>query len=320
MRTEAFENIAVIGAGTMGAQIALQCAVHGLPVSLFSRSNETLQRAAAGHVRELDQRITSQRIAAVEKASVLNRIHYTTHMPDAVASADLIIESAPEDLGLKRELFARLDQLSPPRAVLASNSSSIRISAIESATQRPGQLLNLHFYYPVWQRAMVELMGGTATLAETIERARRFVQTLAMTPLIVHKESTGFVFNRVWRAIKKECLQVADSGVASYEDIDRAWMIAIGMPVGPFGLMDMVGLDVVRDIELVYYRESGDESDAPPRILQDKVERGELGVKSGRGFYSYPDPAFQRPGWVKGEADFAAPAPRPASPGRKLTP
>jgi 3-hydroxybutyryl-CoA dehydrogenase len=110
---------------------------------------------------------------------------------------------------------------------------------------------------------------------------------------------TGFIFNRVWRAIKKECLHLVDDGVATHEDVDRAWMIATGGRAGPFGMMDMVGLDVVRDIEMVYYRESGDELDAPPRLLLDKIERGELGIKTGKGFYTHPYPAYQAPGWLK---------------------
>jgi 3-hydroxybutyryl-CoA dehydrogenase len=135
-----------------------------------------------------------------------------------------------------------------------------------------------------------------------MERAKHFVRAIGLAPLIVRKESTGFLFNRVWRAIKKECLHLVDDGVASFEDVDRAWMVVMGTPAGPFALMDVVGLDVVRDIEMVYYRESGDELDAPPKLLLDKIARGELGVKTGKGFYSYPNPAYRAPGWLKGEA------------------
>jgi 3-hydroxybutyryl-CoA dehydrogenase len=163
-------------------------------------------------------------------------------------------------------------------------------------------------YCPFWpltfhRTAMVELMGGTATTEVTVTQARRFVRSLELTPLLVRKESTGFVFNRVWRAIKKETLHLVDDGVASHEDVDRAWMHFTKMPIGPFGAMDMIGLDVVRDIEMVYYRESGDASDAPPQLLLDKIARGELGLKTGKGFYSYPNPAFQTPGWLKGDED-----------------
>jgi 3-hydroxybutyryl-CoA dehydrogenase len=301
MSTRPFETVAVVGAGTMGAQIALQCAVHHYPVRLYSRSAATLERAAQGQARELEQRLAQQLITAEEKERILGRIRRTTQLQEAAAAADLVIESAPEQLEIKRELFAQLDRLCPPHALLATNSSSMRVSALEDATERRGQVLNMHFYLPVWQRPMVELMRGTATTAETMERAGRFVRALGLTPLLVRKESTGFVFNRVWRAIKKECLHLVDDGVASFEDVDRAWMIANGTAAGPFGLMDMVGLDVVRDIEMVYYRESGAASDAPPRLLLDKIERGELGVKTGNGFYRYPDPAFRRPGWLKGD-------------------
>lgn len=303
MSTSPFASIAVVGAGTMGAQIALQCALHNYPVRLYSRSTGTLQRAARSHAQELDQRVAKQGITAEEKERILRRIQYTTELQQALAAADLVIENAPENLEIKRALFAQFDSLCAPRAVLATNSSSIRIAALEDATQRPELVLNMHFYLPVWQRPMVELMGGTATTKETMARARRFVRALGLTPLAVRKESTGFVFNRVWRAIKKECLHLVDDGVASCEDVDRAWMIAVGTPAGPFALMDMVGLDVVRDIELIYYRESGDEADAPPQLLLDKIARGELGVKSGKGFYTYPHPAFQNPGWLKGDAD-----------------
>jgi 3-hydroxybutyryl-CoA dehydrogenase len=303
MSTRPFDTIAVVGAGTMGAQIALQCAVHQYPVRLYSRSAATLERAAQGQVRELEQRLAQQLITATEKERILGRIQRTTQLEEAAAGADLVIESAPEQLEIKRELFAQLDRLCAPHALLATNSSSMRVSALEDATQRRGQVLNMHFYLPVWQRPMVELMRGTATTAATMERAGRFVRALGLTPLLVRKESTGFVFNRVWRAIKKECLHLVDDGVASFEDVDRAWMIANGTAAGPFGLMDMVGLDVVRDIETVYYGESGAAGDAPPQLLLDKIARGELGVKSGKGFYRYPDPAFRRPGWLKGNED-----------------
>ena len=217
----------------MGAQIALHCAAHGYPVQLFSRSAATLQRAAQSHAQELEHRLAGQHITVDEKESILRRIQCTTQMPEAVAGADLVIENVPEQLEIKREVFAQLDQLCPRSTVLATDSSSICVSALEAVTQRPEQVLNMHFYSPVWQRSMVELMGGTATTKATMERARRFVRSLGLTPLLVRKESTGFLFNRVWRAIKKECLHLVDEGVASYEDVDRAWILAFGTPVWP---------------------------------------------------------------------------------------
>ena len=303
MSNRPFNAIAVIGAGTMGAHIALQCAAHGYAVKLYSRSEATLARAAQVHEKELGKRIAAKQISDEEKREILGRIATSTRLADALAGADLVIENAPEQLDVKRALFAEFERQCAPETVFATNSSSFRISLIEDAAKRPGQVLNMHFYQPVWQRAIVELMRGSATSDATMERAKRFVRAIGLAPLIVRKESTGFLFNRVWRAIKKECLHLVDDGVASFEDVDRAWMVVMGTPAGPFALMDVVGLDVVRDIEMVYYRESGDESDAPPKLLLDKIARGELGMKTGKGFYSYPNPAYRAPGWLKGEAE-----------------
>lgn len=299
MSSESFSVIGIVGAGTMGAQIALHCSVHGYAVRLYSRSDSTLQKAAQSHGAELAKRRGRGEIGEDEKQLVLERIVYTKDLQLA-ADVDLVIENVPEQLRIKREMFSLLDRLCPAHTVLATDSSSIRISAIEDATKRRDRVLNMHFYSHMWHRPMVELMAGTQTSPETMNRARQFVQSLQLTPLNVLKESTGFVFNRVWRAVKKECLHLVDDGVASHEDVDRAWMIAFGASAGPFGMMDAVGLDVVRDVEAVYHRESGAQSDAPPQLLLNKIANGELGIKTGRGFYSYPNPAYKAEGWLKG--------------------
>jgi len=303
MQTKPFKKVCIVGAGSMGAQIGLHCAAHDYTVWLVDRLAEALQRTAESHSQELEKRLEKQQITAEKKEVILHRIHLTTNMEEGASKADLVIESVPERLEIKREVFAQLDEVCPRHTILATNSSSLHISAIESATHRPDKVLNMHFYSLAMRRTMVELMRGTATSDETIEKVRQFAGTLGLTPLLVRKESTGFIFNRVWRAIKKECLHLVDDGVASHEDVDRAWMIFLDTPFGPFGMMDRVGLDVVRDVEMVYYRESGDESDAPPKLLLDKIEKGELGMKTGKGFYTYPHPAFEAPGWLKGDTD-----------------
>jgi 3-hydroxybutyryl-CoA dehydrogenase len=303
MQTKPFKTVCIVGAGYMGAQIGFHCATHGYTVWLVDALAEALQRTVHGHSQELEKRHEKQQITAEEKDDILHRIHLTTNMQEGASKADLVIEAVPERLELKREVFAHLDEVCPSHTILATNSSSIRVSAIENATHRPDKVLNMHFYSLALHRMMVELMRGAATSDETIENVRQFARTLGLTPLLVRKESTGFIFNRVWRAIKKECLHLVDDGVASHEDVDRAWMIFFGTQAGPFGMMDRVGLDVVRDIEMVYHHESGDASDAPPKLLLDKIESGELGIKTGKGFYIYPNPAFQAPGWLKGDTD-----------------
>jgi 3-hydroxybutyryl-CoA dehydrogenase len=269
------QSLAVVGAGFMGRQIAARAASHGVPVTLIDSSEAVLES-----LRGLPVSLSADLACA--------------------ASVDLVIEALPERVELKRDLFARLDAICEPQTIFSTNSSSIRSSELESAVQRRDRILNLHFFAPVKHKPMAEIMGATQTSAQIIAAVHEFVQRIGITPLIVRKQSTGFLFNRVWRAIKKECLQVVSTGVASVEDVDRAWMIFMNHRMGPFGQMDMIGLDVIRDIEMVYYRESGDPSDAPPALLVELVEQGHLGVKSGRGFYTYPNPAFEDPGFLGG--------------------
>lgn len=294
------KKVAVIGAGFMGFQIALQSAVHEFDVTLFDVSEESLKGAEQKIRGELGSRLNSGAIPKSVESKILQRFTYCTDLREAVVDADVIIEAAPEDIELKKSLLRDISHHCHENSLIATNSSSLRISQVESEMEASFRAVNMHFYPPVWQRGFAEVMGGSATTPETIKKAESFIHLIGLTPLKVQKESTGFIFNRVWRAIKKECLEIADQGVASHEDVDRAWMLAFGTPAGPFGLMDMVGLDVVKDIEEVYHRESGADRDRVPAILHEMLDKGELGIKSGKGFYSYPKPAYQKENWLRG--------------------
>ena len=278
----------------MGTEIGFHCALKGYPVCLHDVSSEALEKTMRSCGEKFDFLVTCQAATADEKDSVVKRIHLDNNVERAASDADLVIEAIPERLELKREVFARLDRACDYHTILATNSSSIPVSRIEGATRRPDRVLNMHFFPPVRDNAVAELMRGTATSDNTIEQARQFVRDIGLMPLVARKESFGFVLNRIWRAVKKECLSVVDEGVASVEDVDEAWQAFLGTSYGPFFMMDVVGLDVVHDIEMSYYRESGDASDAPPRILLDKIARGELGVKSGKGFYTYQKNSGER--------------------------
>ncbi|MFA5870007.1 MAG: 3-hydroxyacyl-CoA dehydrogenase family protein [Candidatus Bathyarchaeia archaeon] len=293
------ERVCVFGAGTLGWQIALQCASHAHTVNLYDLSPVALRNAEQHISNELESWVNAGSISAEAKESTVRRIRFESDPKKAVKGVDLVIEAVPEKLELKRKVFRELDAVCDADTIISTNSSSIRVSLIEDATRRMDRVLNTHFYSNLWRSRIVELMKGRMTSDETMTRVGGFMRSIGMLPLVVRKESTGFIFNRVWRAVKRECLHLVDDGVASYEDVDRAWMSYYGTKMGPFGLMDKVGLDVVRDIENVYYGESGDPRDAPPRLLLDKIERGELGVKTGRGFYSYPNPAFLDPSFLE---------------------
>ena len=193
-----------------------------------------------------------------------------------------------------------MDELAPPQAILATNSSTIPVSRIEDATGRPEKCLNLHFYTPVTGLNMVDIMGGSKTTPETMEAGKQWLSAISCVPLTVKKEIYGFCFNRVWRSVKRQVLYMWADGFVDYKDLDRAWMLAYGLPVGPFGQMDINGLDITYQVEMSYYHESGEERDRPPEALKEMVDRGELGVKTGKGFYSYPDPEFADPDFLKG--------------------
>ena len=286
------KKVCVFGVGTLGWQIALQCASHGCSTNLYDISAKAMEKAFSNISEELESWVKLGKTSVAEKESAFKLVRGERDPVKAVEGAGLVIEAVPERLDLKRKVFGELDLICESGTIIATNSSSIRVSLIEDATKRPEFVLNTHFYSFPWRSRVVELMRGTRTSEATLTRVSDLMRSIGMVPLIVKKESTGFIFNRVWRAVKRECLHLVDDGVASFEDVDRAWMSIYGTEVGPFGLMDRVGLDVVRDIENVYYGESGDFRDSPPRILLQMIEKGDLGVKTGRGFYSYPSPEY----------------------------
>jgi 3-hydroxybutyryl-CoA dehydrogenase len=297
--THRIQKICIVGAGFMGTQIALQCAAHGCLVCIQDIADESLALSETELASFLNRMIADGCALEDQRHAILDRVSRLSSLAVAVNDADLVIEAVREDIDVKRDVFRQLDDVAPTRAILATNSSSIRISRVESATQRADRVLNTHFVTPVWKHPFVELMRGSATSDDTIATVEVFMKSIGVIPVIVRKESTGFVFNRIWRAVKKESLKVVDQGIASVEDVDRTWMIQMESPMGPMAMMDMIGLDVVRDIELIYYAESGDQSDAPPQILLDKIEAGELGVKTGKGFYTYPKPNWESPDFLR---------------------
>lgn len=296
--TQKIRKVAVIGTGVLGTQISMLCAYAGYKISVYD--------TVAGAFED-----TYKRLSADLKAKEANplipwehwekckaTIAFTTDLGDALKEADLVIEAITEDLEAKCEVFKQLGEAAPPEAILASNSSSLPISRMEQSSGRPERCINTHFYQPLAGMNMVDLMPGTKTLPDVMETGEEWIRSVGCVPLKVKKEILGFCFNSVWRAIKKQSLYMWANDFVDFRDIDRAWRIFTGMNVGPFGLMDSVGLDTVYNIEMVYYGDSKDPKDKPPEALMAKVKKGELGVKSGKGFYTYPNPEFLDPDFL----------------------
>lgn len=294
-----FKNVALVGTGILGTQIAMLAANVGYKVKVYDPIEGAFDKAFKNRKAELKAKKITPFIPWDKWEKIRKAVVQVKDLGEAVKDADLVIEAAPENIDLKNKVFRDLGKLTPPKAILATNSSSIPISRMEKSSGRPERCLNIHFYFPLQGTNMVDIMGGTKTLPEVMKKGREWIISIGCIPLTVNKEILGFCFNRVWRAIKREVLYMWGNGFVDYRDSDRGWMVFTGMKEGPFSLMDKVGLDVVYDIEMVYYNDSKDPKDKPPDKLLQMVKSGQLGVKSGKGFYTYPNPEFLQKDFLK---------------------
>jgi len=272
------KKIGIIGAGFMGRQIANWAALHNYTIHIYDIDPEMLEDAKTFITKALKRKHEEEAIAKVK---------YFNNLKSALDDVELVIEAVSEDLKIKKQVFSQIENVVSKDTIIATNSSSFPVSKIEDSVQKKDRILNLHFYAPINVRPMVDIMRGTQTSDKTFERGREWIESIKCTPLILKKHSFGFLFNRIWRAVKRECLHMWADGIAEVENMDEAWRIFTGMPMGPFTLMDGIGLDVIYNVESSYYQESKDPKDKPPDKLREMVERGELGIKTGTGFYQY---------------------------------
>lgn len=293
-----FERIAVIGTGLLGTQIAMVSAYAGYKVSVYDTKegafNETYDKLYA----DLKSKNVNPYIPWDDWEKCKNSIQFTTDLSNALKDVDFVVEAITEDVEVKRKVYKQLGEKAPAKAIFASNSSSLPVSRMEESSGRPERCINTHFYLPLQGMNMADLMAGTKTLPEIMQKGEDWIRSLGFVPLRVKKEKLGFCFNNVWRAVKRQVLYMWGNDFVDFRDIDRAWRIFTGMKGGPFALMDTVGLDTVYNIEMVYYNDSKDPKDKPPDALLEKIKRGELGVKSGKGFYTYPNPEFLQPDFL----------------------
>ena len=281
-------KIAVIGAGAMGRQIALHCALHGLTVGLSDSRAEGLDQARAFFGEYLDGRVAKGRITAEDKAAALGRLTVTADLAQAADGAELAIEAIIERFEPKATLFRELDRLCPAGAILATNSSNMRGSRLAEVTGRPERVINLHFFNPALVMELVEVVVHPAVPEEVIAAAVAFCRQIGKAPVVMRKEIPGFIVNRIFRALTREAISLYEEGYASAEDIDLAVVKGLGHPMGPLRLMDTTGIDVSYLARLDEYQETGVETAKPNRLLGEMYERGEWGRKTGKGFYDYP--------------------------------
>jgi 3-hydroxybutyryl-CoA dehydrogenase len=300
---ERIDRVAIVGAGTMGQQIAFQCAGHGVSVVLYDISAAALEDARARVGQYADGLVAEGVIAEHVRDGALARIAMTADASLAAADADLLCEAVPEDPGLKGRVLGEFDALCPPRTIFATNTSTLLPSQFAQATGRPDRLIALHFHIPVWVTNLADVMPHEGTRPEVVSRMVRFAGEIGQVPIELRREHSGYVFNAMFTAVNREAITMAEQGVASIEDIDRSWMHVTKWPHGPFGGLDAIGIDVAWQITDYWAREipSDGQLRRNATYLKCYVDRGELGVKSGKGFYSYPDPVFMRPGFIEGQ-------------------
>jgi len=280
------QTVVVIGAGLMGSGIAQVSAQAGYDVILQDVGDAQLARGTDGIKSSLDKFVAKQRLSDADAAATLGRIRTTTDL-DAAAEADLVIEAVFEDLTVKRELFGALDELAPAHALLATNTSALPITQIAAATSRPAQVVGTHFFSPVPLMQLCELVRGYRTSDDALDRARAFAERAGKTCVVVNRDVAGFVTTRLISALALEAARLVESGVATAEDVDAACRLGFGHAMGPLQTMDLTGLDIMVNAADNVAAETPGDTFAVPGLLRRMVAAGDLGRKSGRGFYDY---------------------------------
>ena len=278
-------KIGVIGAGTMGNGIAQVSAAAGLDVVMVDVSDAAVERGLATVGSSLERLVKKEKLTAAERAAALARIRGSTQYAD-LKPMDLVIEAATENLDVKRRIMKQADEMMRPEALLATNTSSISITALAAATARPERFIGMHFFNPVPLMGLVELIRGLLTSDATQARAGEFIQRIGKTAINV-KNSPGFAVNRVLCPMINEAIFALQEGIASASDIDEGMKLGCNHPIGPLALADLVGLDTLLSVMEVFQRDYGDPKYRPAPLLREMVAAGLLGRKSGQGFYRY---------------------------------
>ena len=283
-----FSSVGVIGAGQMGAGIAQVCAAAGLTTSLYDSRSSAVSGALESMQSRMKKQIDKGKIEENVLSTTMKNLKAVDTLKD-VAQADLIIEAIIEDVDIKCELLAQLDELAPESSTFASNTSSISITRLASATQRPEKCIGLHFMNPVPVMELVEIIRGIQTSDQTYQRSLDLISSLAKTPVTAQKDFPGFIVNRILVPMINEAFYVLMEGIASPQDIDAAMKLGTNQPMGPLTLADFVGLDTCLAICEIFHTELGEDKYRPCPLLRKYVEAGWYGRKSGRGVYNYSE-------------------------------
>jgi 3-hydroxybutyryl-CoA dehydrogenase len=281
------KRVGIIGSGTMGSGIAEVAAKAGYEAVLRSRSKEGAQKMVSGLERSLGKQVEKGKLSESDMEIAMTMVRGVTDLEE-LSECDLVLESVIEDLGVKKDLFAELDRVCNPQAILATNTSTLPVVEMAVVTERPGQVCGIHFFNPAPRMALVEIVRAITTTDDTIATAHSFAESCGKSPIDV-KDAAGFVVNALLFPYLNNAVRLLEGGVAERDDIDAAMRNGASFPMGPFQLLDLVGLDVTVKILDTLYAENPDPFLKPAQLLRRMVSAGRLGQKSGQGFYDYSD-------------------------------
>ena len=294
-------NVTIAGAGTLGSQIAWQTAFNGFNVTVFDAFEKGLETARVYHQQYAELFLKSRGASQDEIDQAMARLSYTTELAEAVKDADIVSESIPENLEIKQSFYQDLAKVAPEKTIFTTNSSTILPSEIVSAVDRPEKFLALHFANGIWDANIAEVMGHAGTDAVVFEQVVEFARSIGMVPVPIQKEHQGYVLNSLLIPLLSVAGTLYTKGVADFQSIDKTWMISTGSKMGPFGIMDIIGMQTIYDTEMLLGEKFSDKAMlARAEFFKSNfIEQGKLGVKSGEGFYKYPNPAYRDPGFLK---------------------
>jgi 3-hydroxybutyryl-CoA dehydrogenase len=294
------KNVAVAGTGVLGSQIAFQTAFKGFEVSAYDINDEALEKAKERY-KVLKERYQEDNYGTKEEVdAAYNRISLYTDLAKAVENADLVIEAVPELLDIKQNFYKELSKVAKPETIFASNSSTMTPSQLVGFTGRPEKYLHLHFANEIWKLNIAEIMKHNGTSPEVFEEVIDFAKAIGMVPIPLHKEQPGYVLNTLLVPHLKAAMQMVVDGVAEPEIVDKTWMISTGAPFGPFAFLDIIGPNTPYNLYKAW-GEAGDEISARVAgwLKKEYLDKGKMGKANGKGVYTYPNPSYQDPGFLK---------------------
>ncbi len=294
------KNVTIAGAGVLGSQIAWQTAFKGFNVTVYDAFEKGIENCKTYHNRYAKLFLSSKGATKDEIENTLSRITYTTNLKEAVMDADLISESVPENLEIKKAFYTELAKLAPQKTIFTSNSSTLLPSYYAIETGRPEKFMALHFSNPVWDANIAEVMKHARTGQEYFDIVTAFAKDIGMIPIPIHKEQPGYVLNSLLVPFLSAAQNLWFNEVSDFKSIDKTWMISTGAKSGPFGILDLVGMETVYNITLMDAKRTNNPAlfKRAEKIKSEFIDKGRMGISSGRGFYTYPNPEYKNPDFL----------------------